>query len=162
MNSESPGFLKNRVAQKLIIGHIMETVADARKAIMTSLLSQPDPAFLIVILEAIGSAMKNDITKHTGTIIFISSSAFLTPCHVSPPAEHSLIIALHCKDHENDHQQAEYSFLKNCSRHKTSSRNIKKRVSRLDLHPLEHSPPMSLALKNTQNQDFMYIKTFSI
>ena len=45
MNSETPGFLKNRVAQKLIIGHIMETVTD--EAFQDIIISSPCSTSLI-------------------------------------------------------------------------------------------------------------------
>ena len=65
------GFWKMRVAQKLIIGHIIETVTAALNTVL-SILSEFSSIFRIVILAAIGSAMKNDMTKQIGIINFIS------------------------------------------------------------------------------------------
>ena len=60
-----------RVAQKLIIGHIIETVTAALNTVL-SILSESSSIFRIVILDAIGSAMKNDMTKQIGIMNFIS------------------------------------------------------------------------------------------
>ena len=60
MKSTSPGFWNMSVAQKLMIGHIIETVTDALNTVL-SILSGFSSTFRAVILAAIGSAMKNDI-----------------------------------------------------------------------------------------------------
>ena len=65
------GFWKMRVAQKLIIGHIIETVTAALNTVL-SILSESSSIFRIVILDAIGSAMKNDMMKQIGIMNFIS------------------------------------------------------------------------------------------
>lgn len=71
MKSMRAGLWNMSVAQKLMMGHIIDTVTAALNVVLT-IASESSSVLRAVILAVIGSAMKNDMMKHRGIMNTIS------------------------------------------------------------------------------------------
>ena len=71
MKSMRPGLWNMSVDQKLMMGHIIDTVTAALNTVLT-IASESSSVLRAVILAAIWSAMKNDMLKHRGIMNTIS------------------------------------------------------------------------------------------